>query len=61
VNILAADPAAPTFEQVLAWGRQMILDLSYHASPNPGSQTQTLTQIRTALTKAYPTVGPIWA
>jgi hypothetical protein len=61
VHTLAADPAAPTFEQVLAWGRPMTLDLSYHATSDAGSQTQTLTQIREALTKAYPPVGPIWA
>jgi adenine deaminase len=39
VQALAADPTAPTFERVLAWGRPMTLDLSYHATPDASSQT----------------------
>jgi cytosine/adenosine deaminase-related metal-dependent hydrolase len=60
VRTLAADPADPHLEPVLAWGHRMLLDTSFEV--NPGEEpTPRLAQIRQALTSVYPPVGPIWA
>ena len=60
VRTLAADPADPDLEAVIAWGRRMLLDTSFEV--NPGDDpTPRLSQIRESLTSVYPPVGPIWA
>lgn len=60
VRTLAADPADPDLEPVLAWGRRMLLDTGFEV--NPGEEpTPRLAQIRQSLTSVYPQVGPIWA
>lgn len=58
VRDIAADPADPSLEQVLAWGRPMLLNTGHAAAPGT---TGDLEQLRTALISAYPQVGPIWA
>jgi hypothetical protein len=60
VGRLAADPTDPDLEPVIAWGRSMVLDTSFEVNPS-GQATPRLAQIRAALTKVYPPVGPIWA
>lgn len=60
VSTLAADPADPDLEPVLAWGRPMLLDTSFEVNPS-GDATPRLAQLRQALTSVYPPVGPIWA
>ena len=60
VTQLAADATDPDLEPVIAWGRPMLLDTSFEVNPG-GDPTPRLAQIRTALTKIYPPVGPIWA
>jgi hypothetical protein len=60
MRTLAADPADPTLEPVLAWGRPMLLDTSYQGQPD-GAPTPRLAQLRADLTSNYPPVGPIWA
>lgn len=60
VGQLVADPTDPDLEQVVAWGRRMLLDTSFEV--NPGEDpTPRLAQIRRSLTSVYPPVGPIWA
>ena len=60
VGALAADPADPDLEPVVAWGRRMLLDTGFEV--NPGEEaTPRLSQIRQSLTSVYPQVGPIWA
>jgi len=60
VTSLAADPADPDLETVIAWGRRMLLDTGYEVNPGP-DPTPRLAQIRQSLTSVYPQVGPIWA
>ncbi len=60
VTQLAADPKDPDLEPVIAWGRRMLLDTSFEVNPT-GESTPRLAQLRSALTKVYPPVGPIWA
>ncbi len=60
VGSLAADPADPNLEPVIAWGRRMVLDTSFEVNPS-GDSTPRLAQLRASLTSAYPPVGPIWA
>ena len=59
VRKLAADPADPDLEPVLAWGRRMLLDTGFEVNPGPDA-TPRLAQIRQSLTSVYPAVGPIW-
>jgi 5-methylthioadenosine/S-adenosylhomocysteine deaminase len=67
IRSLAADPGSPSLQPVTAWGKPMLLDTSFQAVPGlpgvPGDQAGpvTLAQLRTALTGAYPQVGPIFA
>jgi cytosine/adenosine deaminase-related metal-dependent hydrolase len=66
VRALAADPDRPSLEPVTAWGTPMLLDTSFHAGTlpaggRPAGTPITLTDLRTALTDAYPQVGPIFA
>jgi 5-methylthioadenosine/S-adenosylhomocysteine deaminase len=60
VKSLAADPADPDLEAVIAWGRRMLLDTSYELHPS-GDATPRLSALRQSLTSVYPPVGPIWA
>jgi 5-methylthioadenosine/S-adenosylhomocysteine deaminase len=60
ITTLAQDPTNLRLEPVLAWGRPMLLDTSYQRKPL-GDTTPSLQQLRTALTRVYPQVGPIWA
>jgi 5-methylthioadenosine/S-adenosylhomocysteine deaminase len=60
VKSLAADPADPDLEAVIAWGRRMLLDTSYELHPS-GDITPRLSTLRQSLTSVYPPVGPIWA
>lgn len=60
VTQLVADPADPDLEQVLAWGRRMLLDTGFEVTPG-ADPTPRLSQIRQSLTSVYPPVGPIWA
>lgn len=51
---------AADLEPLIAWGKWMLLDTSYAASP--GTQTAPrLTKVRVDLIKNYPRVGPIFA
>jgi hypothetical protein len=61
VQVLAADSASPALEPVIAWGRPMMLDVSWRANPGEGDTMTTLSQLRADLTRLYPPVGPIWA
>lgn len=62
IKLLALDPMAPSLEPVLAWGKQMMLDTSYHAAATASTAASPpLTQLRADLTRVYPPVGPIWA
>ena len=61
VQQLVADKASDRLEPVIAWGRRMQLDTTYHAGPAAGTPAPTLASIRAALTAAYPPVGPVWA
>jgi cytosine/adenosine deaminase-related metal-dependent hydrolase len=60
VRQLAADAGDPNLEQVVAWGRRMLLDTSFEVNPT-GDPTPRLAQLRSSLTSVYPPVGPIWA
>jgi len=60
VRSLAADTEDLDLEQVVAWGRRMLLDTSFEVNPN-GEPPPRLAQIRRSLTSVYPQVGPIWA
>jgi 5-methylthioadenosine/S-adenosylhomocysteine deaminase len=61
VEVLAADFSSPALEPVIAWGRPMMLDVSWRANPGEGDTMTTLSQLRADLTRLYPPVGPIWA
>ncbi|HST84988.1 MAG TPA: hypothetical protein VLL08_24835, partial [Kineosporiaceae bacterium] len=61
---LAAEPAGG--ESLIAWGKPMRLDCTFAAPPVPGPPVPdqplpTLADVRSALTAAYPPVGPIHA
>jgi hypothetical protein len=56
---LAATPASPTTEQLIAWGKTMTIDTGFHSSA--ADPTPSLATIRKALTAAYPPLGPIYA
>lgn len=56
---LAAD--ATSGEALIAWGKPMRLDTSFDAAGAQPGTPSTLAQLRTALTTAYPSVGPIYA
>jgi hypothetical protein len=60
VTTLAADPADPDLEPVVAWGRRMLLDTGFEVTPGE-EPTPRLSAIRQALTSVYAPVGPIWA
>jgi 5-methylthioadenosine/S-adenosylhomocysteine deaminase len=60
VHALAQDPDDPRLEEVLAWGRAMLLDTSFEGQPD-GDPVPRLEQLRADLTSHYPPVGPIWA
>jgi 5-methylthioadenosine/S-adenosylhomocysteine deaminase len=47
-------------ELLNAWGKPMLLDTSYRASPRP-DPPPTLAELRDQLIKEYPQVGPIFA
>jgi 5-methylthioadenosine/S-adenosylhomocysteine deaminase len=54
------DPAqADRFEPVIAWGKRMLLDTSYQGTPG-NVRTPRLAELRAALIKEYPAVGPIF-
>lgn len=54
---LAADPDSG--EDLIAWGKPMRLDCRFGAPP--GTPVPTLADVRSALTAAYPPLGPIYA
>jgi 5-methylthioadenosine/S-adenosylhomocysteine deaminase len=60
ITTLAADPTNLHLEPVIAWGRSMLLDTGYQATPG-GTAPPSLSALRAALTGVYPQVGPIWA
>jgi 5-methylthioadenosine/S-adenosylhomocysteine deaminase len=56
------DPAdRGRLEQVLAWGKPMLLDTSFRALPASPQLPPTMAQLRAALIAQYPQVGPIFA
>jgi cytosine/adenosine deaminase-related metal-dependent hydrolase len=56
------DPAdRGRLEQVLAWGKPMLLDTSFRALPASPQLPPTMAQLRVALIAQYPQVGPIFA
>ena len=57
VRQLAADPADPNLEQVVAWGRRMLLDTSFEVNPGP-EPTPRLAQIRAVADLGLPAGGP---
>jgi hypothetical protein len=61
VRSLVADPTSDRLEPVIAWGRRMLLDTTFHAGPAAGSPAPTLSSLRADLTRTYPPVGPVWA
>jgi cytosine/adenosine deaminase-related metal-dependent hydrolase len=61
VQTLVADPSSVRLEPVIAWGRRMLLDTTFHAGPAAGTPAPTLASVRAALTATYPPVGPVWA
>jgi cytosine/adenosine deaminase-related metal-dependent hydrolase len=59
---LPGKPDQAGLEPVLAWGKPMVLDTSYHAvQGGPEQGPTTLSALRDALTGVYPQVGPIFA
>jgi len=60
IRVLAQDPDDPRLEQVLAWGRPMLLDTSFQGQP-AADPVPRLEQLRADLTSQYPPVGPIWS
>src|SRR6478736_3854888 len=54
---LSGAAAGTTIEDLTAWGKPMRLDTGYQG----GTDVPSLTAVRTALTAAYPAVGPIFA
>ena len=61
VRSLVADPTSDRLEPVIAWGRRMLLDTTFHSGPAAGTPTPTLASLRADLTRTYPPVGPVWA
>ncbi len=62
VDPLALGAAAPNLQPILAWGRHMMLDNGYRASPGEDPQAvPTLGDLRADLIGVFPQVGPIWA
>jgi 5-methylthioadenosine/S-adenosylhomocysteine deaminase len=56
------DPAdRGRLEQVLAWGKPMLLDTSFRVLPASPQLPPTMAQLRAALIAQYPQVGPIFA
>jgi 5-methylthioadenosine/S-adenosylhomocysteine deaminase len=58
---LAASDDRDRFEPLIAWGKPMLLDASYTAAGAGGGEQTKLAQLRAALIKEYPQVGPILA
>ena len=61
-GLLAAEPESG--ESLTAWGKPMRLDCGFATPPLPGETPlvpTTLADVRSALTAAYPPVGPIYA
>ncbi|HET8988177.1 MAG TPA: amidohydrolase family protein [Humibacillus sp.] len=54
---LSASAQSTTIEDLTAWGKPMRLDTGFQG----GADVPSLTAVRTALTAAYPAVGPIFA
>jgi 5-methylthioadenosine/S-adenosylhomocysteine deaminase len=48
-------------EPLIAWGKPMLLDASYTAAGTGDGEQTKLAQLRAALIKEYPQVGPILA
>ena len=60
VQTLVGTDLATGYEPQLAWGKPMLLDNRYQAHPG-AEKMPTLAELRAALIKAYPQVGPIYA
>jgi hypothetical protein len=60
VETVVGKDLAARYEPQLAWGKPMLLDNSYEAHPG-AEKMPTLTELRAALIKTYPQVGPIYA
>jgi len=60
VGVPDGGPDPATLEPAMAWGRPVLLDTSYsvHAPANPAPR---LAELRAALIRRYPQVGPIFA
>ena len=56
----ALGPEAGRLEQVVAWGKPMLLDTTYAAVPT-GTAPPTLAALRSELVAHYAQVGPIFA
>jgi hypothetical protein len=54
------DAALSHFEELYAWGKQMLLDTSYQGHPK-GDSPPPLSTLRADLIEAFPQVGPIFA
>ncbi len=52
---------AEGLEPLIAWGKRMLLDTSYAASPGSSTAPTRLAKLRADLIKEYPQVGPIFA
>ena len=50
-----------TYEEVVAWGRPMMIDTGYTARATGAARPPTLTKLRANLTSRYPQTGPIFA
>jgi 5-methylthioadenosine/S-adenosylhomocysteine deaminase len=60
IRTLASAQGGETLEPVLAWGKEMLLDLRYSVRAT-GSPPPNLGQLRADLISHYPQVGPIFA
>lgn len=57
---LAALGSPPDIEDVIAWGKPMVLDTRYAVGAGNGAPLR-LADLRSALVALYPQVGPIFA
>lgn len=53
--------SSETYEEVVAWGRPMMIDTGYTARATGAARPPTLTKLRANLTSRYPQTGPIFA
>jgi cytosine/adenosine deaminase-related metal-dependent hydrolase len=59
-GVAASDPDPGQTEQVLAWGKPMLVDTSYSVK-TPAAPSPRLADLRAELIARYPQVGPIFA